>query len=188
MSATKVASAALTNPRAVPQVLNDIAASGKARSRTIAGTMELATTSIDDVGDVILVAAVRGNERIVSIKLSVDDLDTNATATLAFDVGIYKDMGADGTSATVVDADAYASAVLHDTIIKSGTSNGVEIAFEARDIAKMGQSVALDGAALTAESALGEHSLVRYIGLTVTAVAATAAAGTLSWCILAVDA
>ncbi len=181
MTASKVSSAYITNKRASPPVLNPLPAEGAGTFAMVQGNMEVATTSIDEVGDIILLFELKGNDRLLSLKLGVDDLDTHATATLAFDVGIYKDVSADGTAATVVDADAYASAVLHDTVLATGTIPYVEVAFEARNIAANTDTVAVDGDALAAELALGEHSLPRFIGLTVTAVAATAAAGTVAW-------
>lgn len=173
MTASIVSSSYITNPRATPPVLNALGASGDASVRPIMGTMEVATTSLDEVGDVILIAEVQGNERIVSIKLFSDDLDSNGAPTLAVDVGLYKNVTNAGTSATVVDADAYASAI---TDLSSAVKN-LEVMCEARDISKIGQTVAADGS----ESA---HSSPRQIGLTVTAVSATPAAGTLSWVIL----
>src|SRR5574338_432997 len=173
MTASTVSSSYITNPRATPQVLNALGASGDAKVRVLMGTMEVATTSIDETGDVILLAEVAGNERVISIHLSNDDLDSNGSPALAVDVGLYKNVNAAGTSATVVDADAYASAI---TTLQAAAQN-TEVANEARDISKIGQTVAADGG----ESA---HSSPRFIGLTVTTAAGTAAAGTLSWKIM----
>ncbi len=60
------------------------------------------------------------------------------------DVGIYKQ------DLSVVDADAYASAI---TTLRSANTTGVEVAFEARDINKCGQKVWQD-AGLSSDSGL----------------------------------
>ena len=176
MTASVVSSTQVTNALATPPTYVDIAQSGNGRNSTIMGTIEVATTSIDDVGDIVVLAEVRGSDRIRSIRVFNDDLDAHATPTLAVDVGLYKSVTAAGTGATVVDADAYASAI---TTLQAANSSGVEVMCEARDIAKIGkadQTVAVDGG----ESA---HDDKRYIAMTVTATAATAAAGTVSFII-----
>lgn len=178
MTASKVSSAVITNRKANPPTYNAIGAAGDAKVRCVVGTVEVATTSIDEVGDVVLLAPVRGNERVISLVIFNDDLDSNATPTLAVDVGIYKDVSDDGTAATVVDADAYASAV---TTLQAANTAGVEVAHEARNVDKIGQTVAADGG----ESA---HNAERFVGITVTTEAATAAAGTLSWRMLVAEA
>jgi hypothetical protein len=150
---------------------NTLGQSGDCKNRSCVGTVELATTRIDDVGDVTLLFPVKGNERLTSLVIFNDDMDSHSTPTLAVDVGIYKNPSAAGTSATVVDADGYASAI---TTLQAANTSGVEVAFEARDINTLGQDVAADGG----ESS---HSALRYVGITVTTAAATAVAGTLSW-------
>ena len=181
MTASTVSSALVTNRRASPPTYNDYAKAGQNKVSIISGTLEVATTSIDEVGDVIILADVRPTDRVMAINLACDDLDTHATATLAFDVGLYKNVTAAGTGATVVDADAYASAVLHDSFIKTIATGAFshDCAFEARDITKIGQDVMTDGGETSAND-------LRQIGLTVTATAATAAAGTLSFRIMIV--
>lgn len=171
MTASTISSTAITNKLANPPVYNTVAYE-KGKVVKFVGSIAIATTSLDETGDIVLLQEVPGQLRITSIKLFNDDLDSGSPA-LAADLGIYKNPSADGTSATVVDADAYASA---DTSLQAAVTVGTELAFEARNINVMGQTVAVDGA----ES---EHNDPRYIGLTVTTAAGTAAAGDLSWVI-----
>lgn len=177
MAISKVSSSIITNKFAMPPVRNAIGAESSGKVRVIQGSMEVATTSIDEIGDVVLMFPVQGNERIVSLKIFNDDMDSNGSPALAADVGLYKDVNAAGTAATVVDADAYASAI---TTLQAANAVGVEVMCEARDIANIGRTVAADGG----ESA---HCNPRYVGLTITAAAATAVAGTLSWVALVVE-
>jgi hypothetical protein len=90
-----------------------------------------------------MLAPIPSNASITSIKLFNDDLDSGTTITA--DVGLYN------TDLSVVDADAYASAItdLRGAVAAPGT----EVAFEARDINKMGQKVWQD-AGLTSDPAL----------------------------------
>lgn len=176
MTASKISSSIVTNRLANPPVYNALGAAADCKLRTIAGSMEVATTSLDEIGDVILLAPVRGNERVVSLKLFSDALDSDNAITV--DVGLYKNVSADGTAATVVDVDAYASGI---TDLRAGSKTGVEVMCEARDISKIGQTVAADGG----ESA---HNAERYIAITVAAAATSADAGTLSWVVVVAEA
>jgi hypothetical protein len=171
MTASTASSTIVTNTLASPVTYNSIAGAGTGKTKIYAGTMAIATTSIDEAADKIMLFPIRGSSRLVSLRLFCDDLDSNATPTLAADVGLYKDVDAAGTTATTVDVDAYASASI---VLQAAVTTGTEVAFEARNITAMGQTVAADGA----ES---EHNEIRYVGLNVTTAAATAAAGDISW-------
>lgn len=130
-----------------------------------------ATTSIDEIGDIILLTELPWTANISSITLFNDDLDSHSTPTLAVDVGLYK-MTHDGT-VTVLDADAYASAI---TTLQAVNKTGVEVAFESgvKDIDPTDTAkVAYEDAGLTAVP--NDGFLI--LGLTVTAAAATAAEG-----------
>jgi hypothetical protein len=89
-----------------------------------------------------MLAPIPSNASITSIKLFNDDLDSGTTNTA--DVGLYN------TDLSVVDADAYASAI---TDLRGAVTVGTEVAFEARNINKMGQKVWQD-AGLTSDPAL----------------------------------
>lgn len=170
MTASTVSSTAITNKLAAQPTYNDVSYE-QGRPFIKAGSIAVATTSIDETNDKIMLCEVPGNLRITSIKLYNDDLDSHVCPTLTFNVGLYKDVAADGTSATTVDSDAYASAIAD---CQAANTAGVEVAFEARNINVIGQTVAVDGAE-------AEHDSPRYIGLKVGTAAATAAAGDISW-------
>jgi hypothetical protein len=89
-----------------------------------------------------MLAPIPSNASITSIKLFNDDLDSSTVITA--DVGLYKQ------DLSVVDADAYASAI---TDLRAAVKTGTEVAFEARDINKMGQKVWQD-AGLSSDPAL----------------------------------
>ncbi len=130
----------VTNFVAVPQVLNP-AQQLQGVKRVAQGTIALAVADLGAT-DTVMLAPIPSNASITSIKLFNDDLDSGTTNTA--DVGIYKQ------DLTVVDADAYASAI---TDLRSAVKTGTEVAFEARDINKMGQKVWQD-AGLSSDPAL----------------------------------
>lgn len=130
----------VTNFVAVPQVLNS-ASQLHGVKRVATGTIALAAGDLS-ADDTVMLAPIPSNASITSIKLFNDDLDSGTTLTT--DVGIYT------TAVAVVDADAYASAI---TDLRGAVKTGTEVAFEARDINKMGQKVWQD-AGLTSDPAL----------------------------------
>jgi hypothetical protein len=130
----------VTNFVAVPQVLNS-ASQLHGVKRVATGTIALAAGDLS-VDDTVMLAPIPSNASITSIKLFNDDLDSGTTNTA--DVGIYN------TDLSVVDADAYASAI---TDLRGAVTVGTEVAFEARNINKMGQKVWQD-AGLTSDPAL----------------------------------
>lgn len=130
----------VTNFVAVPQVLNS-ASQLHGVKRVATGTIALAAGDLS-AEDTVMLAPIPSNASITSIKLFNDDLDSGTTNTA--DVGIYN------TDLSVVDADAYASAI---TDLRGAVKTGTEVAFEARDINKMGQKVWQD-AGLTSDPAL----------------------------------
>ena len=130
----------VTNFVAVPQVLNS-AQQLHGVKRVAAGTIALAAGDLS-ANDTVMLAPIPSNASITSIKLFNDDLDSGTTNTA--DVGLYKQ------DLSVVDADAYASAI---TDLRSAVKTGTEVAFEARDINKLGQKVWQD-AGLSADSGL----------------------------------
>jgi hypothetical protein len=130
----------VTNFVAVPQVLNS-ASQLHGVKRVATGTIALDAGDLS-ANDTVMLAPIPSNASITSIKLFNDDLDSGTTLTT--DVGIYT------TAVAVVDADAYASAI---TDLRGAVKTGTEVAFEARDINKMGQKVWQD-AGLTSDPAL----------------------------------
>ena len=125
---------------AVPQVLNP-ANQLHGVKRIAQGSIALVAGDLS-ANDTVMLAPIPSNASITSIKLFNDDLDSGTTLTT--DVGIYT------TAVAVVDADAYASAI---TDLRGAVKTGTEVAFEARDINKMGQKVWQD-AGLTSDPAL----------------------------------
>jgi hypothetical protein len=130
----------VTNFVAVPQVLNS-ASQLHGVKRVATGTIALDAGDLS-ANDTVMLAPIPSNASITSIKLFNDDLDSDTTLTT--DVGIYT------TAVAVVDADAYASAI---TDLRGAVTVGTEVAFEARNINKMGQKVWQD-AGLTSDPAL----------------------------------
>ena len=130
----------VTNFVAVPQVLNS-ASQLHGVKRVATGTIALAAGDLS-AEDTVMLAPIPSNASITSIKLFNDDLDSGTTNTA--DVGLYN------TDLSVVDADAYASAI---TDLRGAVTVGTEVAFEARNINKMGQKVFQD-AGLTSDPAL----------------------------------
>lgn len=130
----------VTNFVAVPQVLNS-ASQLHGVKRVATGTIALAAGDLSAT-DTVMLAPIPSNASITSIKLFNDDLDSGTTNTA--DVGLYN------TDLSVVDADAYASAI---TDLRGAVTVGTEVAFEARNINKMGQKVWQD-AGLTSDPAL----------------------------------
>jgi hypothetical protein len=119
---------------AVPQVLNP-ANQLHGVKRIAQGTIALAAGDLSAT-DTVMLAPIPTNASISSIKICNDDLDSSTVITA--DVGLYT------TALAVVDADAYASAI---TDLRAAVAApGTEVAFEARNIDKMGQKVWQDAA------------------------------------------
>lgn len=176
MTATTVQNARVSGLIAQPQTII-----GRGRHASTVHSIDVsqlaATTSIDEVADIILFCELPWQAHIQSIKIFNDDLDSHGTPTLEVDVGLYK-MLKDGT-VTVLDADAYASAI---TTLQAANKVGVEIAFESgvKDIDSTDSAKRVfEDAGLTAEP---EGFCL--LGVTVTGAAATAAAGDIHFKIL----
>lgn len=173
MTASAVYGTQLTLHNANPVVKDSRSTDNYLRSAV--GGIAAATTSIDEAGDIIHLVELPTNTTIRAIRILADDLDTHSTPALAYDVGLYyggnssvqtKTLGK--TRGTVLDADAFASAI---TTGQSAAVDPVGIAWEARNID-------------TYKKPLWEHGALSYdpggtflISLTITTAAATAAAG-----------
>jgi hypothetical protein len=147
------------------------------RSQTIVRHAAVATTSIDEINDVVLFARVPMHAKIRGIWVKCDDLDSHSTPTLAVDVGLFYAGDSVGQSVTlskvigdVIDADAFASAI---TTLQAAVLTWTEITNESgvtgiedydKEVWELG--------ALTSDP--GGHAI---IGFKVTAAAATAVAG-----------
>lgn len=152
------------NFEAIPQVANKVY-QHYGRVRQSQGTIALATTDID-ASDVIMLVPIPVHASVLSIKLASDDLDSNGTPTLAFNVGLHDVEG------TAKDADCYATAI---TLGQAATAF-TEYRFEAANITTTGQRVWEDAGDTEAPSA-GHY----YLSMTVSTGAATAAAGDIAF-------
>jgi hypothetical protein len=147
------------------------------REMVLIDEVEVATTNIDDIGDIILFGPVPSNAVITSIKIFSDDLDSNGSPALAYDVGLYYSGNGNGNKASgvVVDADCFATAVAASQAATTDVTNvgkvGYECRFEVADIDTIDKE-AWEVAGLTTDC-----GGMLYLGLTVTAAAATAVAG-----------
>ena len=170
MTASTVKSANITNIEAATRVALDKKVGVK---KVQIDQIAVATTSIDEVADIILIGIVPSNAIILDVKLLCDDLDSDATPALAVDVGLY--YSGDGTQAEngndsgdAIDVDCFASAI---TTLQAAVVTPTSVRFEADNIVDI-QKEAWDVGGLSADP--GGNL---YIGLKVTTEAATAAAG-----------
>jgi hypothetical protein len=148
--------------------------------RVFIDEVEVATGDLD-LADVVLFGAIPSNAVITSIKLFSDDLDSNGSPALAWDVGLYYSgignlvAGVRKASGDVVDIDCFATAVTVGQAVTSDVANvgkvGYECRFEVANIDTIDQE-AWEIGGLTSDC--GGHL---FIGLTVSTAAATAVAG-----------
>lgn len=135
------------------------AARARGRVRSMAATVELANG--DSIGSTYRLCRVPSNARVESISLLCDAITSGAG-----DIGLYQTPANGGA---VVDVDAYASA---QSIASAITTVRNNVAFEARNIDKVGNLVWQDGG-LTSDPQ-------RELDIVLTLTAATTAAGTVS--------
>ncbi len=140
------------------------------RQRVITGNFEVATTDID-ASDIIVLARIPATSTIQSIKLSSDALDDGSA--LVFDLGIYDENQA------VLDQDYFATL---STIFQTATAApGTEMLYEAATGAeRVGDRLWEMGGVASP----GPGGVMYDIAMTITTVAATAAAGTIGYEIL----
>ena len=172
MTASTVKSTYITNLVASPQTVLPRTAKGVVHA--VVDHASVATTSIDEVGDVVLLALVPTNARIRKVMLRNEDLDSGGTPALAVDVGFYySGIGHTDhtkTLGTVVDADTMASAI---TTLQAANLAGTDVRVEAsgtidgclKEVWELCSGLTADPKGLFA------------VGLTVTTAADTAVAG-----------
>lgn len=171
MTASTVKSDNITNIEASPAVSLD---RKKGNLKVHIDQMEVAITSEDEAGDVILMAAVPSNAVLLDVALLTDALD--GVASLAVNVGLfYSGIGGSQTqdgnvSGTVIDADCFATA---SAALQAAKLVWTSVRFEADDIADV-KKEAWEVAGLSSDP-----GGLFYVGYTVTTAAATDAAGTL---------
>lgn len=128
MATAEIKSDVITNAETLPRVFNGaMNDTGKLRIQT--GTFE--TTTALDAADIVALCKLPAAASVKSIKLYLDALTSGAV-----DIGLYT--GPDSSTLTVADVDAYASAV---AIGGGADKAGLEVAFEARDIANINKRV-----------------------------------------------
>lgn len=183
MTATTVKSSKVTALGVtVPPTLQDVKHQG-GRVRVVADTIEAATTSLDETGDVILLCPINSSDTLHDLIIYNDDLDTGGTSG-AVDIGLYNgpvaftDTDASRTKKAafaVIDVDAFASAV---TTLTAANTAGTRVRYESNsnsgDLANM-QKPVWEAAGLDSDP-----NKVFLIGVTVTTAMTTPAAGTLS--------
>lgn len=145
--------------------MNDVAEL-HGRKRVAQGTIALGTGDLD-ASDIVMLAPLPTGASITSLRLSSDDLDSNGTPTLAWNVGLYTSAG------VAADADCYATAI---TLGQAATPFA-EYRWEAANITTCGNKLWEDAAASADPG--GQY----YVAMTASAGAATAAAGDISFII-----
>ena len=147
-------------------------------------TKTVATTSIDEVGDKIIMTQLPANAIPLSIKVFATDMDASASATIAFDVGLVKANEAD----TVVDVDCIATAVSIGGAATSAVTNGGIIGLELLSEASMTPADRVKTLwELGGVSAQPTDVTDYRVSLTVTTAAGTAASGTISMIVTYVE-
>ena len=163
----------ITKLDATPRGLME-AGSGTGKLRVFMDTIAAATTDIDD-NDVIMLAEVPSNSKIISIKLYNDDLDGGSG--LVTDIGLYnggtKFTDTDGSATAyaaeaVIDRDCYGTL---STDLRAAVTAGTEFRFETLNINTVANFVWEDGG-LTSDPGVPLR-----IALTIETVAGSAAAG-----------
>lgn len=158
MAVASQSSALVTNEDATPRTSNH-AAVHRGVLRASVATFELANG--DSANSILRICTLPSNARVHRILLSCDALG----GSCATDVGLYETTE---NGSAVVDRDAYASAVSLVSAVP-----GTDVAFEARDIARVAYRVWQD-AVQTEDPSKNYH-------VAATLTAATAAAGTLTF-------
>ena len=163
----------ITKLDATPRGLME-AGSGTGKLRVFMDTIAAATTDIDD-DDVIMLAEVPSNSKIISIKLYNDDLDGGSG--LVTDIGLYnggtKFTDTDGSATAyaaeqVIDRDCYGTL---STDLRAAVTAGTEFRFETMNINTIANFVWEDGG-LTSDPGVPLR-----VALTIETVAGSAAAG-----------
>ena len=163
----------ITKLDATPRGLME-AGSGTGKLRVFMDTIAAATTDIDD-DDVIMLAEVPSNSKIISIKLYNDDLDGGSG--LVTDIGLYN--GGTKFNDTDASATAYAAEAVIDrdcygtlsTDLRAAVTAGTEFRFETLNINTVANFVWEDGG-LTSDPGVPLR-----VALTIETVAGSAAAG-----------
>lgn len=134
-------------------------------------TVEVATTSLDETNDRVMLLALPAQARIIDLILFNDDLDTNVSPALTLDIGVFYKNQAGQTAGGVV---AEACIANNLTTGQAANTAGVRVLTNAVNIDDIGKPL-WEVAGLTTNPG-GDL----YIGISVETAAATAAAGTVT--------
>lgn len=171
MTATTVYSEAVTNITASPVVALD---RKKGRIKTIIDQDAVATTSIDEAGDITLFCPIPSNAVILDVLVMNDDLDSHGTPALEGDWGLYYSgiggtQAADGnTIGTAIDANCFSDA---DAGLQAAVTSWESKRFDTDNITDV------DLEAWQVGGLSSDPGGIFLIGFTVGTAAATAAAG-----------
>ena len=168
MTATTVKSVQVTKHAARPVDLVSPGVLGGVK-RHAQGVIEAATTSLDEIGDIIRMIRLPANVKLTALRLWSDDLDSDSA--LRVDIGLYK-VNADETI-TVLDADCFATAV-DATPVTGGATGGLDVLNEVLNIDQRGLPLWDMAAGVTADPGVPVE-----ICLTVSTAGTSADAGTI---------
>ena len=155
----------MANILASPKVHNPVGKSG-GRERVVMDNFEVLAADVAN-GDIINLCRLPSNVRITSLQIGNDELDSNGTPTVTFDVGGYDPDGTD------LNSDAF---VTSSTQLQSAAAL-TELLYETLTIADTGKYL-WEMLGLTADPG----GMID-ISITIDAANATAAAGTIAFVI-----
>ncbi len=184
MTASTVKSGKISNGLdALPRVVQDSRGLGGLLHLAV-DTVEAATTSLDEAGDVILMLPLPSHALLSSLRIYNDDLDSGGTSG-AVDIGIYNgpeafndtDSGKTAYAAyAVIDQDGLATAI---TTLTAANTAGVEVRFEA-GAAVHGDIADINKALWEVLGLASDPNRTFVVGITVTTQMTTPVAGTIS--------
>lgn len=156
--------------------ISSIVHKGLSNLKVDAATFEVTTAMLDNADDNIFTPIVLpSNARLIELEIFSDDLDSNVSPALAYNIGLaYTGIGrgqAGKVTTDIIDADCIGTAV---TVGQAANVVGGHLQFEARDIANVNKELWEIGG-LTADTG-GYYSIV----LDLTTAAATPVAGSIT--------
>lgn len=155
----------VTNFEASPQTMSKIYQI-HGRERVAQGTIALATTDLE-ASDIVMLAPIPTGASITSIQLASDDMDSDGTPALLWNLGLYTTAGVE------VDLDCYGT----DLTLGQAATAFTEYRWDAANITTCGQQIWEDGG--QTEDPFGHY----YVALTIDTVPDVAVAGDLSFII-----
>lgn len=142
-------------------------------------TLEATTAMLDNADDVIRMITLPSTFRPLSIKLMADDLDSDGSPALTFNVGLYY-----SASDTAAETDIFATAITEAQAVITAAqlkNGGLDVLYEAYDYANVGKML-WEIAGLTTDP---QQTLD--VVLDVGTAAATAQAGTITMIVIGVN-